>query len=485
MQWLWISKLLMKRILLPALVPFSVFSAPSGVEYFEKEIRPVLVSECVDCHGAQKQKGGLRLDYRDGWKKGGDSGAAIVPGEPAKSLLLSSIRHDDPEMKMPQKRPKLSDASIAAFEKWIADGAEDPRIEPPKENAGLPWEAVIAERAKWWSLQPIKRSTPPVVADGAWPASDIDRFLLAKMEASGLKPAQNSEPAMLYRRLSFLLVGLPPAIDEVAIFSREYMSDPKGAIARAVDRFLESPSFGEHWARHWLDLVRYAESHGSEGDPEIPESWRYRDYIIRAMNADVPWDALIREHIAGDLVPVPRWNIRDKWNESAIGVAHLRLVEHGFQPIDTRDEQVKTVDSQIDVITKAFQATTVSCARCHDHKFDAVSQRDYTAMAGIFESSRPAMLTVDSLEQLDVKKLSDIKSALRAALAVEWKAEAGRIQSLLESASEFVIDRSGPRASAQGAEPRVSRCPETPIAIEEMELRWSAQRRAPHRRMYY
>jgi hypothetical protein len=418
---------------------------PEQVEFFEKKIRPVLASECYECHDARKHKGGLRLDYRDGWKKGGDSGDAIVPGEPAKSLLLKSIRHEDPDLKMPEKRPKLSDAAIADFEKWIALGAPDPRDEPSKADTAVPWERLLADRKTWWSLQPIRKTDPPAVKDAAWSAHPVDRFLLAKMEERGLKPAADADPRTLIRRLTFALTGLPPTPAEVDAFVQSAIRNPQSAIASAADRLLASPRFGERWARHWMDLVRYAETHGSEGDPEIPEAWRYRDYLIRAFNSDVPVDQLIREHIAGDLLPHPRWNRDEQFNESILGTAHLRFVEHGFQPVDTRDEQVKVTDSQIDVAMKAFQGLTVTCARCHDHKFDAISQRDYYALAGIFESSRPAMVTIDPPELLAKNKagLAALKGKIRAALSEAWKDEAKRIAARL-----LAEDDPDPRAVA-------------------------------------
>ncbi len=424
---------------LAARVAFSATTLPpEQADFFEKKIRPVLASECTECHDAKKQKGGLRLDYRDGWKKGGDSGDAIVPGEPAKSLLIKSIRHEDPDLKMPSKRPKLSDASIADFEKWIAMGAPDPRDEPPKAGAAVPWETLLADRKTWWSLQPVQKSEPPAVKNAAWSQHPVDHFLLAKMEERGLKPAADADPRVVIRRLTFALTGLPPTPEEVNAFVKAAARDSKAALDAAADRLFASPRFGERWARHWMDLVRYAETHGSEGDPEIPEVWRYRDYLIRAINADVPVDQLIREHIAGDLIPNQRWNRDEQFNESILGIAHLRLVEHGFQPVDTRDEQVKVTDSQIDVAMKAFQGLTVSCARCHDHKFDAISQRDYYALAGIFESSRPAMVTIDPPEFLatNKSKLTALKKQIHAALCDAWKDEPKRIAARLIAEDE-------------------------------------------------
>ncbi len=428
---------------------------PEGRDFFEQKIRPVLVAECHECHGAQKQKGGLRLDSRPGWQKGGDAGEAIVPGDPTKSPLLAAIKHTDPELKMPDKGPKLSDAVIADFERWIAMGAPDPRDDAGAEPAAKPsWSELFAARKTWWSLQPVQRSTPPAVRDPAWSAHPVDRFLLAQMEAKGLAPAMDADPRTFLRRLTFVLTGLPPAPADLDRFAADWARNRQAAIATHTARLLDSPRFGEHWARHWMDLVRYAETHGSEGDPAIPEAYRYRDYLIRALNADVPVDQIIREHIAGDLLERPRVNPAG-FNESVLGTAHYRFVEHGFQPVDTLDDQVKAVDNQIDVVCKAFQGLTVSCARCHDHKFDAVSQRDYTALYGIFASVRPAQVTIDTPDTLgknrtELERLIDqIKAGLAAAwlksadtLATRLRSQAARAPGLLAGAARVrEIDR--------------------------------------------
>jgi len=204
---------------------------------------------------------------------------------------------------MPKKRPKLNDATIANFEKWISLGAPDPRDHPAADARAVPWARLLAERKTWWSLQPIHRSEPPAVRDAAWSPDPVDRFLLARMEAAGLAPAPDADARTIYRRLCFALTGLPPSAQDATAFAKAATVNRAAALAEATDRLLASPSFGEHWARHWLDLVRYAETHGSEGDPMIPEAWRYRDYVIRAFNHDVPLDELIREHVAGDSNP--------------------------------------------------------------------------------------------------------------------------------------------------------------------------------------
>ncbi len=414
---------------------------PEQRTFFETKIRPVLVTECYDCHAGEKHKGGLRLDSRDALRRGGDTGAAVVPGNVADSLLITSIRHEDPDFKMPKKAPKLDDAIIADFTAWVKMGAPDPRdkAEPVAAGGAKSWPEMLAARRGWWSLQPVVRPATPAVKNAAWPRTDTDIFLLAKMEARGLAPAPDADARTIIRRMTFAITGLPPTADEASTFAREYeaatpekRSEKIGALA---DRLLASPRFGEHWARHWMDLVRYAESHGSEGDPEIPQAWRYRDYLIRAFNADVPCDQLIREHLAGDLLAQPRWNRAEQFNESKLGLACLRLGEHGFQPIDTFDEQIKTVDNQIDVIAKAFQGLTISCARCHDHKFDAISQRDYYALFGVLASSRPAQVTLDAPELLARRdgELSALKGSIRDSLASAWQPEAARLAERLTS----------------------------------------------------
>lgn len=400
--------------------------------FFETHIRPTLVTECIECHGTEKQKGGLRLDSRKGWQKGGDSGASIVPKDPEGSLLLRSIKHLEPELKMPEKAPKLDDAVLQNFTRWIAMGAPDPRDEPPQSAAQKPaWPELLAARRSWWSLQPLRPATEllaftntqePKHASGTAPKNIIDQFLNKSLSKAGLTPEPPASPEVLVRRLHFILTGLPPSPEDVHSFNAAHALDPKNAVRDRAQTLLNSPHFGEHWARHWMDLVRYAESHGSESDPEIPAAYQYRDYLIRAFNSDVPLDQLIREHLAGDLLPRPRISA-EGINESRIGPAHLRMCDHGFQPVDSLDDQIKAVDNQIDVVSKAFQALTVSCARCHDHKFDAISQRDYTALYGIFSSVRPAQLPIETDEQLQLSKkleLAKLKSTIRNELSAVW-----------------------------------------------------------------
>jgi hypothetical protein len=412
---------------------------PAQTEFFENKIRPVLAGECYECHSARQVKGGLRLDWRDALLKGGNSGPAIVPGDAKNSLLITAITHARADLKMPEKGVKLDDAVIRDFIKWVNDGAPDPRTAPPAESAAAAstWDATLAARRTWWSFQPVTKPAVPTPKNAAWSRHPVDRFLLAKMEERGLQPASPADPRVLMRRLYFALTGLPPKPDEVERFVAD-PADLSDKLTLLTDRLLASPHFGERWARHWMDLVRYAETHGSEGDPEIREAWRYRDYLIRAFNADVPVDRLIREHIAGDLLPHPRLNRAEGLNESILGIASLRLNEHGFQPVDTLDDQVKTIENQIDVLSKAFQAQTVACARCHDHKFDPISQRDFYALYGVLASTRPAQVQVDTPELLTKNRdaLAKLKGEIKTKLAEAWLAAGDDVPKKLQPGAD-------------------------------------------------
>ncbi len=396
---------------------------PEQREFFETRIRPVLAQDCYECHNSKdKSKGGLILDHREALMEGGDSGAVVVPGDPDASLLMQAIRHEDEDLKMPKAGAKLEDEVVANFVQWIAMGAPDPRDGPPSDAeiaADTEWEAVRERRKQWWSFQPVTRPEPPAVRDKKWSDHPVDRFILARLEEKALEPAKRADRRTTLRRLHFVLTGLPPTIGEIEAFLGDESGD---AYARAVDRLLASPQFGERWARHWMDWMRYAESHGSEGDPRIPNMWRYRDYLIRALNADVTYDQLVREHLAGDLLAQPRVNSEIGINESAIGAAQYRLVQYGYAPLDALEEQVRFTENQIDVLSKAFLGLTVSCARCHDHKFDPISQKDFYAWYGIMASCRPATITVDTPECLETGRdaLAALKPRIKRALADAW-----------------------------------------------------------------
>jgi hypothetical protein len=355
---------------------------PQAVEFFEKKIRPVLTQNCLGCHSAEaeknkKLKGNLFLDTRDGVRKGGDSGAAIVPGKAAESLLLKTL-HYEGDIQMPPKG-KLPDAVVKDFEKWIAMGAPDPRRDAgvaPRRQVGL----TVEQGRKFWAYKlPQKPARPAVKSD--WPANDIDHFILAGLEAKGLKPAGGSDKETLVRRLYYDLTGLPPSPEEVDAFVKDRAHD---AYEKLVDRLLASREFGERWGRHWLDVARYAESVTLRGFI-FKEAWRYRDYVIDSFNADVPFDRFIKEQIAGDLLPATDASDRAR---QLIATTFLQLGNTNLEEQDKKQLRMDVVDEQLDVITKGFLGQTVTCARCHDHKFDPIPTKDYYALAGILRNAK-------------------------------------------------------------------------------------------------
>ena len=416
--------------------------SPADLEFFESRIRPVLAQDCYECHrSVGKRKGGLALDSRQALLEGGDSGKVIVPGDPAKSLLIQAIRHESEDLKMPKARAKLESSVIADFEKWIHLGAPDPRDAPASDAqiaADTDWNAVMQRRKSWWSFQPIKKPDLSKLPTAGIANHPVDRFIGAKLAEAKLPKAPQADRQTLIRRLSYALRGLPPSPEEIAAF----VQDPSGeAYARLADSFLTSPRFGEQWARHWMDWTRYADSHGSEGDAMIPYAWRYRDYLIRALNTDVPFDQMVREHLAGDLLPQPRVNRELGLNESALGIGHLRMVFHGFAPTDALDEQVRFTDDQISVVSKAFLGLTVSCARCHNHKFDPISQKDFYGWYGIFASCPPASIAVDAPDPENPQRrdsLAKQKDQIKVALAESWFRDAeSNARKLIEPGEEL------------------------------------------------
>jgi len=357
--------------------------SPQQLEFFEKQVRPLLVEHCYECHsgGAKKLQAELRVDFRDALLEGGDSGPVIVPGNADESLLIHSVRYESYEM---PPKGKLADSDIAILERWINDGAAWPD-EPPPELAGDGNRFDLdGRKASHWSWQPLGVVSPPRVKQADWPTSPIDQFVLHKLEDADLKPAEPIDRRGLIRRLSFDLIGLPPTPQQVDAFVADTSED---AVDRVVDTLLRSQHFGERWGRHWLDLVRYAESRGHEFDHDATNAYQYRDYVIRAFNADVPYDQLVTEHIAGDLVAQPRMNDEHGFNESILGTGFWFLGEWVHSPVDIRKDEADRFDNMIDVMSKTFLGLTVACARCHDHKFDAISTADYYALSGFLQSS--------------------------------------------------------------------------------------------------
>ncbi len=394
---------------------------PGQIEFFETKIRPVLASECYDCHSEKKRKGDLALDSREGWIKGGESGAAIVPGKPDESLLIRSITHADADLKMPKKAPKLDARVIADFVEWVKMGAPDPRTQPDKVRVSpVPWSETLAARRKWWCFQPLLTPPAPTLRNAAWSKHPIDRLLLAKMEERGVSPTGDADARTIIRRLTYAITGLPPTAPDVERFVSDAARNRGTAVKDAADRLLGSRAFGETWARHWMDLARYAETYGSEHDYLNPYAWRYRDYLIRAFNDDLPYDRFVEEQIAGDLI-APRW--KDGINEARLGSAWNRMIESYASPVDVKREEVSVVDWQIESLGKTFLGLTVQCARCHDHKFDPISADDFYGLYGVFESSRPTLNIIDDPARLTEQdaRLALLKSEMRPALAARWR----------------------------------------------------------------
>ncbi len=357
----------------------------ADAEYFEKKVRPLLVTRCHECHSAKQQKGNLRLDSLAGALKGGDTGPAVVAGQPDQSEMIAAINYDPAGYQMPPTA-KLPSEEIETLTEWVRRGAPWPGS--PSTAEGLPATGEtfdIDERSRHWAFQPLSNPVPPVTKDKGWVRNAIDQFILAQLEEQGLRPADEADRRVLIRRLTYDLTGLPPTPEEIHAFE----SDPaEDAYERLVDRLLASPRYGERWARHWLDLVRFAETGGHEFDFEIPHAWPYRDYVIRAFNADVPYDQFVTEHIAGDLLENPRRDPETGRIESVVGTAFYWMGQAKHSPVDIRGEECDTVDNQLDVLGKTFLGLTIACARCHDHKFDPIRQADYYALAGYLQSSR-------------------------------------------------------------------------------------------------
>lgn len=352
----------------------------ADVEFFEKKIRPILVNNCYACHSADtKPAGGLRVDDKNGILRGGDSGPAIVPGDPAKSHLLARIQDPNPRRRMPRESAPLSTEQIADLTVWVKDGAPWP--EEKVVLSAAPSAMYQRLKEKHWSLQPVKAVAPPAVKNAAWASTEIDRFVLAKLEAKGLSPAADASRPALVRRLSYDLTGLPPAPEEIDAFAADKNPD---AYERLVDRLLASPRFGERWGRHWLDVARYGESSGPSRNIPYPHAWRYRDYVIDSVNADVPFNRFVQEQIAGDLLPAATIAERDRLQ---IATGFLAL---GPKDVNQRFKErflMDNVAEQIDTVTRSVLGLTVGCARCHDHKFDPIPTADYYALAGIFSST--------------------------------------------------------------------------------------------------
>jgi mono/diheme cytochrome c family protein len=358
------------------------------VEFFEKQVRPVLAAHCLDCHGPKRRKAGLRLDSREAMLSGGDSGPAMVVGHPEESRLIKAVAYNEAPRMPPAGRLKPEEIEILT--KWIKDGAHwpttDARVRPATPTGGL---MVTAKDREFWSFRPISDPPVPPVRDAAWPRNSIDRFILARLEAEGLRPVAPADRRVWLRRVSFDLVGLPPTPEEVDAYLADNSAE---AEAKVVDRLLASPHYGERQARHWLDVARYGEDQAHTFNAKLyPHGWRYRDWLINAFNRDLPYDRFVMEQIAADRLGDPK----DPHRLAALGFFSLGPVYYGDR------NKLDQYDDRIDTLTRGFLGLTVACARCHDHKFDPIPTRDYYGLAGVFASTEFVEVPLVSAEEVE------------------------------------------------------------------------------------
>lgn len=436
----------MKAFVYLLMVPAATFAADGTVanahagipadqlSFFEKNIRPVLVEHCYKCHSAEseKVKGGLTLDTKQAMALGGESGhPGITPGNLTESAVYQAMTWADEDMQMPPKN-KLPAEVIANFKKWIEMGAPDPREGSVSHAGGGKREIDMAQGRKHWAFQkPVKHDLPAVKTEG-WARTDVDTFILAGMEKAGLSPVRDADRATLIRRIAYDLTGLPPTPDEVKAFLADTSPD---AVKRVVDMYLDSHRFGERWGRHWLDIARYGESSGKEVNVLYPHAWRYRDYVIESFNSDKPYDQFLKEQLAGDLM---KFNNKHDQAEKIVATGFLAIGSKGHNNRDKRQFAMDLVDEQIDATSQAMLGLTLACARCHDHKFDPVTQRDYYALAGIFLSSETLFGTYSQLQNQNSSTLIELDRGadMVSALAPISPAEYAELKRRHEDASQ-------------------------------------------------
>lgn len=395
----------------PPLLRAAEGDSAAGLELFRAQIEPTLAKHCYGCHsaGATPLEGGLRLDHREGARRGGDSGPAVVPGKPADSLLLQALQHEG--LEMPPKQPKLPAATIAHFVRWIELGAPDPR-DAPAEVAET-WPAAAREH---WAFQPIRKPALPVVKESG--GNPVDAFIREQLEKKNWQSAPQATRAELIRRLYFDLLGLPPSPVAIAAFENDKTPD---AYERLVDELLSTPQFGERWAQHWLDVVRYAESEGYEYDRHLPDAWRFRDYVARAFNRDKPFDQFIAEQIAGD-------EIEPQDHEALTASVFHRLgpVRRNAGNPDIALSRNEVLTERTDIIGAAFLGLSVGCARCHNHKLEPISQRDYYRLQAYFAATQEHNVSLAS-----------------AADQQAWEAETKRIKAEMEKLKVVLRTKTG------------------------------------------
>lgn len=373
------------------------------LRFFETNVRPVLAEHCAKCHGEKKQWAGLRLDSREAILRGGDSGAAIVPGKPNESRLIRAVRYEDENLKMPEDG-KLSDRQIADLVRWVEIGAPFPESSKAATRVRDP---------QHWAFQPPQEQRIPAVKNAAWAETAVDNFVLSKLEAAGIAPAEKVDKWTLIRRVTFDLTGLPPTPDEIDTFLAD---DRPDAFAQLVERLLSSPAYGERWGRHWLDVARYADSNGLDENIAHGNAWRYRDHIVAVINRDQPFDRFLVEQLAGDLLPADSEAQR---HEHLIATGFLAIGPKVLAEVDQAKMRMDIVDEQLDTIGRAFLGLTLGCARCHDHKFDPIDTADYYGLAGILKSTK----TMETYTKVAKWHENELPSETLTAMRTEYEAQ--------------------------------------------------------------
>ncbi len=439
--------------------PPSAPASPEGADFFEKKVRPLLASRCVSCHSGARPQSGLDLKTEAGTRRGGGFGPALVPGDAQRSVLTRAVRYEG-GLKMPPES-KLPPEQVAILEEWVRMGAPwgyEGRAAPPRPTPTVRGGAK-SEEARW-AFRPVRVPAVPGVQRRAWVKNPIDAFVLARLEANGLKPNPPADRRTLLRRITFDLSGLPPTPEEVDAFVADSAPD---AWEKVVDRLLASPTYGERWGRHWLDVVRYADSNGRDWNEIYPNAWRYRDWVIRSLNEDRPYNEFIRDQVAGDLVPGGSDSER-----------YARLVATGFLVMGPKllaqQDRVQlgldVVDEQVDVTGKAFLGLTLGCARCHDHKFDPISAKDYYALAGIFQSTRTLGATLPRNNR--VMYWHERPLAPPANLAA-WKAHEQSVRTMQDAVKKCKDDAEKARLAAELTRLEKSAPPTPPMAMAVAE----------------
>jgi hypothetical protein len=397
----------------------------ANLRFFENEVRPLLVARCHECHGEKKQKAGLRLDARADILKGGETGPALVPGKPDDSLLIQAVRQTDENLQMPPKE-RLSDAEVAVLEKWVGLGAPWP-VEKVQARAERDRHGFSADDRAYWAFQPVRRPAPPAAAGNPWIRNDVDRFIAARQAEHGLTPAPEADRTEFVRRIYLDVHGLPPTRAQIDAFVQDRRPD---AYERLVDALLASPRYGERWAQHWLDLVRYADSDGYRADAYRPDAWPYRDYVIRSLNADKPYDQFVREQLAGDELAAGDPGV-------LVATSYLRNPIYEWNQRDVRGQANLIVDDITANVGEVFLGLSLGCARCHDHKFDPILQRDYFALRSFFEGV---------LWRSDLTLATAEEKAAWAAADARWQAATADVRARMDGMTSAALDRNVRRA---------------------------------------